>query len=142
MDLRLEDYISIFLHETDLMLTSFIKEKLAPYNLAPEQNLIMMILWEQDGYTQNEIAARLKKDKTNIARMAASLADKGFLERVPDDLDRRSLRLYLTEEGSELGEKVTPIAEEFHHAVVQGISEEELQMVRTVLKKMQQNVSK
>ncbi|WP_245893898.1 MarR family winged helix-turn-helix transcriptional regulator [Salsuginibacillus halophilus] len=140
MNLRLEDYISIFIHETDLTLTSEIKKKLEPHNLAPEQNLVMMVLWESDGWTQNEIAARLNKDKTNVARMAANLADKGFLTRVPRTEDRRSLQLFLTEKGRELGEEVVPLAERFHNQVVSGITEEEQAVVRQVLQRMQRNV--
>ncbi|GAA3321409.1 hypothetical protein GCM10020331_037130 [Ectobacillus funiculus] len=58
MKLTLDDYISIFIHQTDLALTSCVKDRLAPFNIAPEQNLIMMLLWEQDGLTQNELAEK------------------------------------------------------------------------------------
>ena len=90
MNLSFKDYISIIVHQTDLHLTSYVKEQLAPYNIAPEQNLIMMLLWEKDGQTQNEIANLLDKDKTNIARMASSLEQKEFIKRINCPNDRRS----------------------------------------------------
>ncbi|WP_431799789.1 MarR family winged helix-turn-helix transcriptional regulator [Halobacillus andaensis] len=76
MNLAFQDYISIKIHKTDLKLTGYIKSQLKPYNLAPEQNLIMMLLWEENGLSQNQLAARLNKDKTNIARMASNLEKK------------------------------------------------------------------
>lgn len=140
MKLFLNDYISILIHQTDLTLTSYVKNKLAPLNIAPEQNLIMMLLWEQDGLTQNEIAKKLYKDKTNIARMASNLEKKGFIQRVISKEDRRSLKLYLTHEGKELGNSVIPIAEEFNRLVCNGITDEELKELRRILAKMRDNV--
>ncbi|WP_096201646.1 MarR family winged helix-turn-helix transcriptional regulator [Bacillus sp. FJAT-45350] len=140
MKLSLQDYISIKIHKTDLFLTSFIKSKLAEFNLAPEQNLIMMLLWEKDGLTQNQLVEKLAKDKTNIARMASSLEKKGFIRRSNCQDDRRSVRLYLTPSGKELGEEIIPIAEEFNEVVCNGISKEELDELERILSKININV--
>jgi len=140
MKLSLNEYISIFIHQTDLSLTSYVKSQLAPFNLAPEQNLIMMLLWEKDGRTQNEISEILLKDKTNIARMVGNLENKGFIKRISNEKDRRSLQLFLTQQGKELGSSVIPITEEFNKLVCNGITEEELSEVRRILSKICQNV--
>ncbi|MFD1737335.1 MarR family winged helix-turn-helix transcriptional regulator [Bacillus salitolerans] len=140
MKLSFQDYISIKIHKTDLCLTGFIKSKLEPFNLAPEQNLIMMLLWEKDGLTQNQLVESLHKDKTNIARMASNLESKGFIKRIHCNNDRRSVRLYLTEAGKDLGEKVIPIAEKFNDVVCKGISKEELTQLEEILNKMNTNV--
>ncbi|MBM7095353.1 MarR family transcriptional regulator [Bacillus sp. H-16] len=140
MKLSFTDYISIKIHKTDLILTSFIKEKLKEFNLAPEQNLIMMLLWEKDGMEQSQLAFHLNKDKTNIARMASSLERKGFIKRLPVEGDRRSLRLCLTEKGKALGDRVIPVAEAFNETVCDGISKEELLELERLLTKMNSNV--
>lgn len=140
MKLTLKDYISIKIHKTDLELTNYIRSKLEPYNLAPEQNLIMMLLWEQDGITQNQLVECLSKDKTNVARMAFNLESKGFIKRLTCNDDRRAIRLYLTEAGKELGAKVIPIAEEFNEIVTNGITVEELLQLERVLSKITMNV--
>ncbi|QOY35554.1 MarR family winged helix-turn-helix transcriptional regulator [Anaerobacillus isosaccharinicus] len=142
MKLTLKDYISIKIHKTDLELTNYIKSKLEPYNLAPEQNLIMMLLWEQDGITQNQLVECLNKDKTNVARMASNLESKGFINRLTCNDDRRAIRLYLTEAGKELGAKVIPIAEEFNEIVTNGITVEELLQLERVLSKITKNVQR
>lgn len=140
MKLTFQDYISIKIHKTDLLLTSFIKSKLDSFNLAPEQNLIMMLLWEQDGLTQNQLVEKLGKDKTNIARMASCLEKKGFIKRSPCQDDRRSLKIYLTPCGKELGKKVIPISEEFNDIVSNNLSDEELIELERLLTKINQNV--
>ena len=140
MKIAFQDYISIKLHKTDLTLTNCVKAKLEPYNLAPEQNLIMMLLWEQDGLYQHQIVSRLEKDKTNIARMASNLEKKGFIKRIHCLDDRRSLKLYLTSCGKKLGEEVIPLAENFNEVVCKGISKEELLQMEKILEKINKNV--
>ncbi|MDN3015479.1 MarR family transcriptional regulator [Paenibacillus sp. BSR1-1] len=140
MKVVFNDFLSIMIHQTDLTLTSYIKAKLAPLNIAPEQNLILMLLWEKDGLTQNEIAKKLEKDKTNIARMICNLEKKGFISRQINEIDNRSFNVFLTENGKKLGEMIKPLAEEFNRTVCAGISKEEQQIVKQVLLKMRQNV--
>ncbi|PPA71721.1 MarR family transcriptional regulator [Jeotgalibacillus proteolyticus] len=140
MKLSFQDYISIKIHKTDLLLTGFIKSRLEPYNLAPEQNLIMMLLWERDGLTQNQMVQMLNKDKTNIARMASNLEKKGFIKRSQSEEDKRVIQIFLTSEGKKLGDKIIPIAEQFNELVCKGLSEEELTELERLLSKMSSNI--
>ena len=140
MKVVFNDFLSILIHQTDLTLTSYIKAKLAPLNIAPEQHLILMLLWKKDGLTQNEIAKKLEKDKTNVARMICNLEKKGFITRHINEIDNRSFHVFLTENGKKLGETIKPLAEEFNRTVCAGISKEEQQIVKQVLLKMRQNV--
>ncbi|MGO4889219.1 MarR family winged helix-turn-helix transcriptional regulator [Anaerobacillus sp. MEB173] len=136
------DHIGIKIHRTDLKLTSFIKAKMETYNIAPEQNLIMMLLWEKDGLTQNQVGEKLNKDKTNIARMASNLEKKGYIKRSNCPNDRRSVKLYLTPEGKQLGKEIIPIAEEFQQIITDGISTEELKELERLLIKINENVER
>ncbi|UOQ42910.1 MarR family transcriptional regulator [Halobacillus salinarum] len=142
MSLSFQDYISIKIHQTDLRLTSFIKTKLVDYNLAPEQNLIMMLLWETNGLTQNQLAHKLNKDKTNVARMAVSLEKKGFIDRIPSSDDKRSLQLSLTAEGRKLKHQILPEAEDFNAKVCSDFSKEELDELNRLLTKINRNIEK
>ncbi|WP_347814323.1 MarR family transcriptional regulator [Alkalihalobacillus sp. LMS39] len=138
--LSLQEYISIKLHKVDLKLTGYIKSKLEPFNIAPEQNLIMMLLWEQDGLTQSQIAAKLNKDKTNIARMASNLEQKGFIKRQSCPHDKRSIKLFVTGKGEELGGKVVPVAEQFNELVSGGLTKQELEQLDRILTKISNNL--
>lgn len=142
LNLTFRDYISIKIHQTDLNLTKYIKSELEPFNLAPEQNLIMMLLWEKDGITQNELAQKLEKDKTNVARMVWSLEKKGFIERLGCPNDGRAVKLYLTPSGKELGRKAIPVSEAFDRTVCKGLSDDEIQTLRELLAKINRNVSR
>jgi len=75
------DNIGVFIHTIDLEITNYVNSRLASYKLTSEQNLIMALLWEQEGISQNEISAKLNKDKASVARMVSTLEKKGYLRR-------------------------------------------------------------
>ncbi|NEW09304.1 MarR family transcriptional regulator [Paenibacillus sp. SYP-B3998] len=141
MHAAFEDYIGIHLRNAHLTIANCIKHQLLPYQLAPEQNLIMLLLWKQDGWNQNEIAEKLNKDKTNIARMLLNLEQKGFVRRVVQSEDRRYFNVYVTENGKKLEEQVIPIIEEANRQFCKDIDEQELKEFLRILSKIRTNAS-
>lgn len=130
---------TVFIRDVHLAISGYIKQKLAPFNLAPEQTFIMMLLWKKDGLTQNEIGERLGKDKTNITRMISNLENKGFIRKITCTDDRRCFKIYLTTEGSQLEPEVCEIMKETGRDLMDGISEEERATLHRLLAKIKQN---
>lgn len=71
--MKIDDTMALFIRRLDVKITNLMRTKMEPYQIAPEQHLILRLLLERDGLTQNEIAQQLEKDKTNVARMVSSL---------------------------------------------------------------------
>lgn len=141
MKLFLEEYVKYMIHQADLALTNYAKNLLQPYNLAPEQNFIMLVLWNhQNGISQNEIAELLNKDKTNIARMIVTLEKKGLIKRKVNGIDRRSYDVFLTDKGHELRSTIIPITLEANEQIIKGLTAEELEEVKRILTKIMDNV--
>jgi DNA-binding MarR family transcriptional regulator len=57
-------------------------------------------LASEDGLTQNQLAARLRLEKSTVSRLAGQLAARGWIEREPHPTDGRAVRLHLTERGA------------------------------------------
>lgn len=55
-----------------------------------------------ENLTVAEAARRVDVAMPSVSRTLRSLADKGFVERVSDENDRRSVRISVTEDGEEL----------------------------------------
>jgi MarR family transcriptional regulator, organic hydroperoxide resistance regulator len=125
-----------------MAIANYVKNQLAPFNLAPEQNLIMMMLWKKDGLSPNEIAVELHKDKANIARMIASLEKKGFIERVGELSDKRTFKVHLTHEGKRLEQFVVPVLQETHQTIMAGISPEQFVELQDLFTKMMNNIGR
>ncbi|WP_316569401.1 MarR family transcriptional regulator [Neobacillus sp. YIM B06451] len=134
-------YIGLLIRNADLTIANYVKKQLEPFNLAPEQNLIMMMLWEKDGISPNELSLRLKKDKGNIARMIGSLEKKGYIKRIDDPFDKRTFKVHLTEAGRQLECKVAPILDEASRTVMNGISAEQTLQLQKILTKIIHNIS-
>lgn len=137
--LNLEENIGILVRNAHLNISNYVKKQLEPFHLAPEQNLIMLMLWKKDGISPNEFSFKLNKDKANIARMIASLEKKGYITKEDDPSDKRTFKVHLTEEGKHLESLVLPVLRKTHQTVINGISEEQLVELQNLISKMINN---
>ncbi|UTZ43772.1 MarR family winged helix-turn-helix transcriptional regulator [Vibrio campbellii] len=69
----------------------------------------MVCLWEEEGVTQRDIAAKSKVEDSTTTRTLDKLEKLGLVERHPHPKCRRSFHIYLTEEGRSLKETLLPI---------------------------------
>ncbi|MEF3307687.1 MarR family transcriptional regulator [Paenibacillus sp. GYB004] len=138
--MELEKYIGVIVHRADLKLNNYYQKVVNPFDITVDQWEILVILWEREGITQKELAERLYKDQTNIARMLFKLEKKGFIYRVTHETDRRSLRVYLTEKGHGIKDEILEPSIEAYQKTVEGLSEEEVETFRRILSVMYNNV--
>ena len=142
MKYNFQQYIGISLHRTDLVLLGQAKQAVEPLGVTPEQNLIMMLLWSgMEGITQKEIAARIGRDQTNVARMLLQLEKKGFITRTQAKNDRRAQMVRLTDTGRVLEQEVIEATNRFHARLLQGLTEEEVESFKRVLAKLEHNAT-
>lgn len=138
--MELEKYIGVIVHRADLKLNNYYQKVVNPFDITVDQWEILVILWEREGITQKELAERLYKDQTNIARMLFKLEKKGFIYRVTHETDRRSLRVYLTDKGHEIKNEILAPSIEAYKKTIEGLTEEEVETFRRILSVMYDNV--
>ena len=80
------------------------------------QNLLLALLWENDGQTPGTIATQLNVMAPTIVKMANRMTAVGLLTRRRDTRDNRLVRLYLTDAGRDLRE---PVEKELHDLELQ-----------------------
>ena len=64
-----------------------------------------------------QLAEQAWVDRAEVSRAAASLEQKGYIERKENRRDRRSPLLYCTEKGIALAQRVNPSRREFHRSL-------------------------
>ena len=106
------------------------------WGMQPHHIGILVDLWIHDGLRQQDLAISLIKDKGTIARALDALENLGFLTRVADTQDKRNKRIYLTEEGHALKEKLWPHAQTVVQNATIGIDADELAVCKRVLQKI------
>jgi len=83
--------------------------RLAGIDMTSEQWALLCRLWEREGRSQKELAECSFKDTANITRMIDVLEGRGIVYREKDKHDRRTYRIFLTDEGRKLKDQLMPI---------------------------------
>lgn len=96
----------------------------------------LMCLWEEEGVTQRDIAAKSKVENSTTTRTLDKLEKLELVERRADPHSRRSFRIYLTEKGKALEEVLIPIPVRLNEELMSALDAQEQQQIIGLLKKM------
>ncbi|WP_242182208.1 MarR family transcriptional regulator [Sphingomonas sp. CARO-RG-8B-R24-01] len=102
----------------------------------PEWRLVAIIA-ESEGATQQALGLATRMDKVTVSRAAATLVERGLVERRPNASDQRSHLLSLTEAGRTLYENVAPKALELEAQVFAGFTKAEIASFRAMLDRLE-----
>lgn len=75
------------------------KDALANFDLSPSLICTLVCLWEFGSLTPGQLSQVTFIDKPVMTSVLDKLEQNGYIRRVPDNYDRRSIRIFLTEEG-------------------------------------------
>ena len=113
----------------------------ANISMTPEQWVVVMSLYHKDGITQQELANLTFKDKPSITRLIDNLEKQHLVVRMADKTDRRINLIQLTKAGRLMHEKVRQIASATMKEALNGISQEEVEIGESILRKIFTNLS-
>jgi DNA-binding MarR family transcriptional regulator len=116
-----ENYLSLKLRAAYLSFHRRAQATLAPHGLTADQFVVLSLLAEKDGIRQRDLVDATSSDSSTIGAMLKLLDERGYIERIPSDADRRSTLVYLTSKGlnlqSRLAKLVTDIRSDLKDAV-------------------------
>ena len=114
----------------------------AGYDLTPEQWGLLARLREAEGSNQTQLGEKMLKDRHNITRILNLLEKRGYIERRPDEADKRIYRVFLTKSGRAVQEELTPVVLNHRRSTVKGLKPDDLQAVRNLLEHIVKNLEK
>lgn len=106
------------------------------FDLSIWQWRIIAVLGERKGLTSTEVAQRTLMDKPTVSRAAASLIERGILERHIDRDDRRRAPMRLTDEGEAIYAAVLPRALESERELLDALSPDEAETLHRLLSRL------
>jgi len=109
-------------------------------DISMDQWLVLGPIWENEGISQKEISEYCLKDKTSVTKIIDTLEKKNLVVRVPDQLDHRIKRVVLSNKGKKLFLEVIPVMELTRNQLREGITEKEVELLRSVLSKIYKNL--
>ena len=103
--------------------------------------LILMELAKRDGVTQLDLAnaTGLKAPTTSVALQ--KLEREGYVSRKTDEYDLRAARVFLTEKGREIDERIRRAIREEEARASRGIAAEDLETLIRLLLRIKSNLS-
>ena len=105
--------------------------------LAPVHQTYVLCITRSPGATQDEIARDICVNKSTVARHMDWFLENGYVTRVPDQNDKRCLRVYPTERMLAALPEIKRVTGEWTTLISEGIDERELAIFESVLKKME-----
>jgi DNA-binding MarR family transcriptional regulator len=116
--------------------------RLAGHDITPEQFGVLARLKEQEGINQSQLGEKMFKDRHNLTRILNLLEKRGCIERRPDSADKRIFRIFLTQNGRDLQERLTPIVSRHLDQLLHGLTFEELTSMRRILERIVRNIER
>ncbi len=100
------------------------------------QYAALVVLERMPGASQSELGAELDLDRSTIADIVTRLERRGVIERSPHASDRRRYELRLTATGHGEVDRLRPRVDAANATLTEALSEDELSMLRMLLKRI------
>lgn len=98
------------------------------------QYLVMLVLWEHEAQTVNQLGDKLKLDSGTLTPLLKRMETKAFVTRIRSTVDERIVNISLTERGVALKEKAACIPKQLMEAM--NVSAEDLLILKNIITKI------
>jgi DNA-binding MarR family transcriptional regulator len=107
--LLLSNQICFPVYSVSRLITKAYKPYLEEIGLTYPQYLVLMVLWENDGLSVNQITEKLLLNTNTLSPLLKRMEKMELLKRNRSSKDERSVIVELTENGKQLKNKALPI---------------------------------
>ena len=117
-------------------------EMLVKYGIHAGQDVLLYYLSLEDGQTVSQLVADINVQHATISNMINRMVANNLVKKVKDKKDARVSRIFLTEKGEEAVVKLKKVWQILESQTLDGLSEEEVIVLKRLLKKMLTNFEK
>ena len=109
-------------------------------DITPEQWVMLDSLYQRNGQSQTELAGDSYKNAPTVSRIIDLLEKKGFVERQRFENDRRRYKIFLTDTGKSVVEKVQPAVSSLRQQSWDNLSDEDYTQFLRVINQVFDNL--
>jgi DNA-binding MarR family transcriptional regulator len=99
---ELDQRIPFLLSQLGSYVSDDFKRRLAPLDVLPRTNAVLVALSSDDGQSQRQLSVRLGLHRNVMVSLIDTLEEQGLVKRMPHPDDRRAFAVTLTEKAREL----------------------------------------
>jgi MarR family transcriptional regulator for hemolysin len=131
----MNEFLTLFTRAHKLLRNS-VDEAMAQYGVRVGQNLVLEVLWQQDGLTPGDLAQRLHVTTPTVVKSATRMEAAGLLTRRPDLDDGRLVRLHLTPYARSIQGVIERDRDELERRATATLTDEEREHLHRALRKI------
>ena len=105
------------------------------------QGRILFVLWHNDNIPIVELSRKTGLAKTTLTSMLDRMEKAELISRVFDPMDRRQIRIVLTENARKLNDKYNEVSDEMNEIYYAGFTEEEIVQFEKMLQRVLNNLN-
>jgi len=106
------------------------------------QGRILYILWQEDNVPIVELARKTGLAKTTLTSMLDRMENTNLIVRVFDKIDRRQIKISLTDKARELKADYERVSHEMNEIYYEGVTKEEIIQFENTLRRILLNLNK
>ncbi|PWH86105.1 MarR family winged helix-turn-helix transcriptional regulator [Brumimicrobium oceani] len=132
--LKLENQVCFPIYSVSRLITKAYKPFLDEMGITYPQYLVLMVLWENDTISVNQITEKLMLNTNTVSPLLKRMEKLDLIERKRSEKDERSVLVNLTDKGAQLKSTAQPIPGELVNILHDGnIALNEVMQMREVL---------
>jgi DNA-binding MarR family transcriptional regulator len=133
--------IGILIRQLHRSVRGLLDERLKEVGISESQMEYFMVITENEGINQKQLAEQLSVGKTSSTKAVKKLIDLGLVTRELDPDDNRNYKIYATQKGKSMTESFKQIFLKAHNGIMADFTEEELDQFHSMLVRMLDKVS-
>lgn len=118
--LKLNNQLCFPIYAASRLITREYQPHLDKLGVTYPQYLVLMVLWETDGITVNEISSKLILNTNTLTPLLKRMESMDIISRNRSDVDERKVVIRLTEKGKEMKIKASTIPDALINVLQKG----------------------
>ena len=117
------------------------EHELYPLGMSHAEMRLLIMIYHSDGCSQDELVSSLEVDRSNVGRALKKLERMNYIKRSRDTNDARAFRVFLTEKGWAVRDRLSRIRNILRATFTMGIDEQQIDTLTILLEKIDRNLS-
>jgi len=136
-----EPGLGFLIHDVTRALRRAFQRSMVGSELTLAQSRALTYITRNEGIRQVELAEMMEVQPITLARLIDQLEELALVERRADPTDRRAYKLYVLEKAQQHVAIIENVLNDMRREAYAGVTEEEIQIVFSVLLRMRDNLT-
>ena len=136
----MEKDINDYFREITQNLYLQVEERLAKYGLVKGQAQLLLMIRDNDGCTQKDLANYFRVKYSSMSERLNKLETLGCIERSIDDDNSKYKRIFITAAGKTAATQCRKIQNEFNAILYKGFTKKDMKQLESYMEKLNSNI--